>query len=295
MNEFSSLDVMKNLAHIFISFCLLGLFLVSAEVVVDHGFSSGEGFVAGELRFQMEWLGQEGAIVKPDGNGLLIGTGAYMRNLHRRGALGSLAGSPFDGEGSGSRVGDRFRIVMEYKIMLTSSQSTALNQTGVRHNYSNGSYEAGPLGGFKVGYERYHQDNGGSLKFFSNLSRNMKSADENMYALIIQGKTLGLDPSRAQPDLVSDSLLVTFAAEMIDSETWKTTEFKVYNVDTQTLCADGSDRPNAMEKFSLPGSELYLASRWVDSELAEIGVKHILFEYFSGDSQRVAPEPVLLR
>lgn len=256
--------------------------LATAQItttIIDTDFTAAEGYSDGEFRNFATitplngdsgvWLGQEGSIVDTSGTGTVSISGAFRRNVWNRGALGGQAGGDGSNEGGGAShptpggfgIGDTLRLEQTYSFeLLNGTANVNLLQTGVRSNFVLAGFEAAPNLGVKLSYGEFED---GSIKFFTDLTRDENSGANNAFALFVEPLDIGVDngwnPATMMKDLptdlVSDTIKVTWEAVYDGADAWTSTELIVENLDTATVLGTASvDAPNALETVTVAGS-----------------------------------------
>lgn len=263
---------------------------VSAAVIYETDYTTrsdnGNPFNdGGELRFQDGWLGQTGYIVDSDAPGIVSAGGAFLRTLNNRGATGGVAGGDGSGEvGTDFTNGDTMRIVTKLQFDLDTAPNQALSSVGVRPNFVNGGFNASPTSGFKVAYNSFAD---GSLKVFTNLSRQGFNGADNAFAVFVTGPEGGFNSggAGAAQDFVTDTFEFDYTAVFQDDQ-WVATEMIVTNLDTATVVAQAStENPAALEAEAYTGTEAFFGQRLTDHNGAVTNSDSMRFEYTA------VPEP----
>lgn len=264
----------------------------SAVVVLDTDFTEAEGFSTGNLKFQQGWLGQDPPQVDPTGTGVVVSSGAFIRNLYSVGATGTTAETANDGAGAGFAVGDMFQIDVKKQYTLSSPVNADMGIFGVRDNFSTGGFNATPTMGVKVNYNQFDPATGGSIKFWTNLARGGGGPADNPFALFVSGDDVGLNPTPDVgeiQDLISDLLLISVKFTKTSATEWTASELVITNLDTATeLARATTDKPGVLETVTYADDEAYYADRWTDNAAVTTTTDSVRFEYIP------IPEPASL-
>ncbi|MEM8945351.1 MAG: PEP-CTERM sorting domain-containing protein [Planctomycetota bacterium] len=242
---------------------------------------NGNPFVdGGELRFQDGWLGQTGYIVDSDAPGTVTSSGAFLRTLNNRGATGGVAGGDGSGEtGTDFQTGDEIKITTTLQFELATAANQALSTVGFRSNFVNGGFDAAPTNGFKVAYSSFAD---GSLKVFTNLTRQGFIGADNAFALFVTGPEGGFNSggNGGATDLVTDTLEFEYTA-VFGTDEWTATELIVRNLDNGgAIVAQGSvENPSALETSVYTGTEAFFAQRLTDFNGTSTTSDSMRFEY----------------
>ncbi|MEM6391228.1 MAG: hypothetical protein AAF797_00345 [Planctomycetota bacterium] len=259
----------------------------TAEVVYETDFATrsynGQPFKDGShLRFQDQWLGQEGILVEADAPGQIVSDGtAYKRVLQARGATGGVAGKDGSQEqGTGFTNGDVLRITIQLQYTLAADKPNQdLSLIGFRPDFVKGGFDAGPTTGFRVAFSAF---GGGSLKFYTSPARLGSQASDNPFALFVPAKDAGFAVGN---DLETDPLQVQYTAEFRDGA-WAAKTLRVTNLKTRRTVADATqDNPQALEATPYAGSEAFLALR-LSGQAGAIGSSEsVRFEYIRSKAE----------
>ncbi|MEM6551139.1 MAG: hypothetical protein AAF750_03325 [Planctomycetota bacterium] len=261
----------------------------SAKVIYQTDFTTRQddrqAFRNGDdLRFQDQWLGQDGVTVETKAPGRIVTDGtAYKRVLQGRGATGGVAGKDGSEEqGSGFTNGDVLRITIQLQYTLARDKPNQdLSLIGVRPDFVRGGFDAGPTAGFRVAFSAFGE---GALKFYTNTQRLGANASDNPFALFLPAKDAGL--AIGDRDLETDPLQVQYTAKFRDGA-WSAKELRVTNLKTRRIVADAAeDKPQTLESTPYTGTEAFLALRLIGQPGAIASSESVRFEYIRSE---VAP------